>query len=206
MKEITRIFFTGLAVIFPVAVTIYLLIWVAILIERALDSVLRFVLPQAIYLPGLGIALGLVLVFIVGLTMRTWVARNALAQTEKLMYRLPLVKSIYGMLRDFSNFMTRPRQQGLQQVVMVKVGGTDLRFMGFVTRKDFTGLPPELGGAGTIAVYLPMSYQIGGYTALVPRDCVQPLDMSLEEGMRFVLTAGLSISTNTKNPTAAAGP
>lgn len=199
MKEITRIFLTGLAVIFPVAVTIYLLIWIAILIERALDGVLRFVLPQAIYLPGLGVALGLLLVFAVGLAMRTWIARNALAQTEKLMYRLPLVKSIYGMLRDFSNFLTRPRQQGLQQVVTVTIAGTDLRFMGFITRKDFTGLPPELGDADTVAVYLPMSYQIGGYTALVPRACVQPVEMSLEEGMRFILTAGLSIPASAKN-------
>lgn len=198
MKEITRIFLTGLAVIFPVAVTIYLLAWVAILIERALDGALRLVLPQAVYIPGLGVALGLILVFLVGLLMRTsWVARSGLAWTEKLMYRVPLIKSVYGMLRDFSNFLARPRQHGLQQVVTVNVAG--LRFMGFITRKDFTGLPPELGGVDTVAVYLPMSYQIGGYTVLVPRACVQPVEMSLEEGTRFILTAGLSIPANAKN-------
>ena len=198
MKQITRTFFTGLAVIFPAAVTIYLLIWVAILIERALDSVLRFVLPQAVYVPGLGVAVGVALIFLVGLVMRTsWVARSGLEWTERLMYRLPLVKSVYGMLRDFSNFMTRPHKQGMQQVALVRIG--DMRLMGFVTRKDFTGLPPELAEPdGTVAVYLPMSYQIGGYTVMVPRASVQLLDMSLEEATRFILTAGLSLSTPAK--------
>jgi uncharacterized membrane protein len=44
-----------------------------------------------------------------------------------------------------------------------------------------------------ILVYMPMSYQVGGYTALVPRASVQPVDMSFEEAMRFTLTAGLSV-------------
>jgi uncharacterized membrane protein len=46
---------------------------------------------------------------------------------------------------------------------------------------------------GMIMVYMPMSYQVGGYTALVPRASVQPVDMSFEEAMRFTLTAGLSV-------------
>jgi uncharacterized membrane protein len=65
--------------------------------------------------------------------------------------------------------------------------------MGFVTRDDLAGLPPGMGEPGMIMVYMPMSYQVGGYTALVPRASVQPVDMSFEEAMRFTLTAGLSV-------------
>ena len=190
MKHITRTFFTGLAVTLPVVATLYLLVWAARTTEHALDGLLRFVLPQVVYLPGLGVALGVVLVFLVGLLMRTWVARKIFSWTEQLMYRLPLVKTVYGALRDFTEFLSRPQKQGVQQVVLVRLGDTDLRVMGFVTRDDLAGLPPAMGEPGMIMVYLPMSYQIGGYTVLVPRASVQPVDMSFEEAMRFTLTAG----------------
>ena len=193
MKHLTRTFFTGLAVTLPVVATLYLLYWAVLASERALDGLLRFVSPQAVYVPGLGLALGVVLVFLVGLLMRTWVARKIHSRIEKLIYRLPLVKTVYGALRDFTDFLSRPQKQGAQQVVLVRLGDTDLRVIGFVTRDDLAGLPPGLGDPGMIMVYLPMSYQVGGYTTLLPRSSVQPVDMSFEEAMRFTLTAGLSV-------------
>jgi len=176
-----------------VVATLYLLYWAVLATESALDGLLRFVLPREAYFPGQGLALGVVLVFLVGLLMRTWVARKLFAWTEKLMYRLPLVKTVYGALRDFTDFLSRPKTQGAQQVVLVRLGDTDLRVIGFVTRDDLAGLPPGMGEPGMIMVYMPMSYQVGGYTALVPRASVQPVDMSFEEAMRFTLTAGLSV-------------
>ncbi len=193
MKKITRTFLTGLAVTLPVVLTLYLLVWVTLTIERVLDKVLHLVLPAAVYVPGLGLVLGVVLIFFVGLLMRTWAARNIFAWTEKQMYRVPVVKTVYGALRDFTVFLSRPAKQGPQQVVLVRLGDTDLRVMGFVTREDLAGLPPNMSEPGMILVYLPMSYQVGGYTALIPRASVQPVDMSFEEAMRFTLTAGLSV-------------
>lgn len=193
MKQFTRTFFTGLAVTLPVVATLYILVWATHVTERGLDGLLRFVLPQAVYLPGLGVVLGVVLVFLVGLLMRTWVARKIFAWIEELLYRVPVVKTVYGVLRDFTEFLSRPPKQGAQQVVLVRLGGTDLRIMGFVTRDDLAGLPPGMSEPGMIMVYMPMSYQVGGYTALIPRSSVQPVDMSFEEAMRFTLTAGLSV-------------
>jgi uncharacterized membrane protein len=62
-----------------------------------------------------------------------------------------------------------------------------------VTREDFTDQPPALAPAkDTVAVYLPMSYQIGGFTIFLPRSQVEPVDMSMEDAMRFTLTDGMS--------------
>jgi len=192
MKQFTRTFFTGLAVTLPVVATLYILVWATLATERVLDVLLRFVLPQAVYLPGLGVVLGVVLVFLVGLLMRTWVVRKIFSWIEVLMYRVPVVKTVYGALRDFTEFLSRPQKQGAKQVVLVRLGGTDMRIMGFVTRDDLAGLPPGMSDPGMIMVYMPMSYQVGGYTVLIPRSSVQPVDMSFEEAMRFTLTAGLS--------------
>lgn len=192
MKHLTRTFLTGLVTVLPVVATVYLLVWLAVTAESLLGGLMRLVLPQALYRPGLGVALGVVVVFLIGLAMRTWVARKVFAWAEGVLFRLPLVKSVYGALRDFFAFLTASKEQGLQQVVLVRLGDTDLRLVGFLTRSDLSDLPAGLGDPGRVAVYLPMSYQIGGYTVLAPREAVQPVAMPLEQAMRFALTAGLS--------------
>ena len=77
--------------------------------------------------------------------------------------------------------------------MLVTVPGLEAQLLGFVTLDDHRDLPfaaPE----HTVAVYFPMSYQIGGYTLFLPRARLKPLDMSMEDAMRFVVTAGMSKS------------
>ena len=75
---------------------------------------------------------------------------------------------------------------------MVEIGETGIECMGFITRDDFRDLPPGVGSEDRVAVYLPMSYQIGGHTVMVPRCRVRVVDMALDQAMRFALTAGMS--------------
>jgi uncharacterized membrane protein len=70
--------------------------------------------------------------------------------------------------------------------------GEGARAIGFVTRKDCSGLPAQVAGPGCVAVYFPMSYQIGGYTLYLPREKLRTVDMPIEEAMRLALTAGVS--------------
>lgn len=66
--------------------------------------------------------------------------------------------------------------------------------MGFVTRKDFSDLPKGIGTEETVAVYMPLSYQIGGHTLMVPRSALRGVDMSIEKAMRFILTGAMTTS------------
>ncbi|MCH8503287.1 MAG: hypothetical protein LAT50_03080, partial [Ectothiorhodospiraceae bacterium] len=66
-------------------------------------------------------------------------------------------------------------------------------------RTDFEGLPDKLGGKGEIAVYMPMSYQIGGYTLILPAEQVEPVDMTMDAAMRFAVTAGMSTGQPNNN-------
>ena len=75
-------------------------------------------------------------------------------------------------------------------------GRATIRLIGFLTRADLTDLPPGAALAGHVAVYFPFSYAVGGITALVPRDAIQPTNMSMEEAMRFCLTAGMKRETD----------
>lgn len=193
MRRIWNILFKGLATVIPVALTLYLIFWLGRSIERLLHSVLTLVLPESYYLPGMGLAAGLVLLFLVGLAVNAWVVQRLLRWGERLLERIPFIKSIYGALRDFMNFFsTTQHRRDLQQVVLVTIN--DTRLIGFLTSDSVTDLPASVPSEETVAVYLPMSYQIGGYTLYLPRSRIEPMDMSIEDAMRRVLTAGLSHS------------
>jgi uncharacterized membrane protein len=117
-----------------------------------------------------------------------------------MIHRIPLVKLIYGSVRDLMNFFSGSEKKGFSQVVVVRLGDADARVLGFVTREDLSGLPPGINDGDRVAVYLPMSYQVGGYTLLVPRSAILPVDMSMQEGMRFVITGGMTPSGSQAGP------
>jgi uncharacterized membrane protein len=137
---------------------------------------------------------GLLVTFLFGLALNAFLVRRFLNLGERFMNRIPLVKTLYGSLKDFIGFFTAKKESQLNQVVTVELnmGGTPLRMLGFVTRSDFKDLPAGIGGDGEIAVYLPMSYQIGGYTVIVPRSAVKQVDISIQRAMGFVVTGGMT--------------
>jgi uncharacterized membrane protein len=194
LKHITATFLRGLVTLLPIILTVYILYWLAVSAEAMLGRPLKVLLPDWMYRPGLGLLAGVVLVFVVGLVMEVYAARRLLAMLERALLRVPVVKSVYGAIRDFAGFISESsKQRSTGQVVRVRVAD-DMHVVGFVTREEFAGMPAGLADADSIAVYLPMSYQIGGYTVLLPRRLVEPINMSVEDALRFAVTAGMSQS------------
>ena len=189
---ISKNILTGLVTILPVVLTLYLIYWLAVSAESALGGMIRLGLPEHMYWPGMGLVAGLLLVFVVGLLMHAYVVQRLFAMGEEMLYRVPLIKSVYRAIRDFFDFFSPEKQQDFKQVVAVSLGDTDMQVVGFVTEARTERLPTDFRGEDSILVYLPLSYMIGGYTVLLPRSAVRPLDMSMEEAMRFTLTAGVT--------------
>lgn len=190
LRTFSGTFFTGLAAVLPIAITVAVLWWLGATFERLLGGVVIYLLPNSWYVPGMGIALGLLLTFFIGLLARAWLFRKLFQSWDKLFNRIPLVKTVYGAVQDLMKFVSGGASRNFDRVVMVEFNGW--RMVGFVTCGESESLPAPLGDDDRIAVYFPMSYQIGGYTLFIPRDQVRPVDMSMEKAMRFVLTAGLS--------------
>ena len=192
-KTLSGIFFQGLAITLPITLTIALLYWLVAMAEDFLGGLIQYLFPEWQYWTGLGTLLAIVLVFVAGILMNLWIARRLMNGVDALLERVPLVKSIYGSLRDVANLLSNKDSRGFKQVVAVRVS-ENIRLIGFVTSEDFSGLPhaSKVADKSTVGVYLPMSYQIGGYTVFLPKSLVEPLDMSIEDAMRFTLTAGVS--------------
>lgn len=191
MKSLGKIFLTGLLTVLPVLATVYLIIWLFATVESFLGKPLLWLIPDNYYRAGMGLLMAAAAIFAIGVLMRAYIVQRIFGWAESVLLGVPLVKSIYSALRDFFGlFAGQGDERGLQ-VVTVSLPGTGMRVMGFVTRDDLSDLPAGLSDAGEVAVYLPMSYQVGGYTVFMARDQLTPVSMSREEAMRFVLTAGL---------------
>ena len=188
-KSISKILLTGFITLLPVILTVYLLYWLAVSSENVMGTALRWVMPNATYFPGLGMIAGLFVVFIVGLLMKAILVRQLFSFGEKILYQLPLIKTVYRAMRDLFDFFT-PKEQGLGEVVAVNYNGAEM--IGFVTQTDQKKLPESFRQQDKVLVYLPMSYMIGGFTVFIPREHVRPIKMSMEEAMRFPLTAGIT--------------
>jgi len=188
-KFLSKTLLSGFITLLPVVLTVYLLYWLGVSSERVMGNALRNVLPENGYFPGLGMLAGVTVIFIVGLMMNAYLVRKLFSFGEDLLYRLPLIKSVYRAFRDFFDFF-KPNKEGLGQVVAVTINGMEL--VGFVTQEDPQRLPPSFRDRDSVLVYLPMSYMVGGYALLIPRSDLRQLDMTRDEAMRFVLTAGIT--------------
>jgi uncharacterized membrane protein len=189
MSRLAKIFLTGLVTLLPVLVTVYLVYWLAVSLELAMAGLVRLTPLASYYAPGFGVAVGVLVVLAVGMLMSTLVARRLWAWLETSIRKVPLVRSVYGALRDFTSYFASGDEAEFRQVVEIRFKGGG-RLLGFLTRDQ---APAELTDEGeeAVVVYLPMSYQVGGHTLVLPRERVRPVDMSFEEAMRFILTAGV---------------
>lgn len=192
LKLINKNILTGLITLLPVMLTLYLLYWFVVTTETFLGGVIRALISEQFYKPGMGVVAGLIFAFFVGLLMQTFIARQILIYIEKLVQRVPLIKSVYLSIRDLLNYFSSEKKKDFEQVVAVTMGETGMQLIGLVTQADMAKMPAGLNEKDHLLVYIPMSYGIGGFAVLVPRAATKSLNMSMEDAMRFTLTAGVT--------------
>lgn len=188
MKALGGILLKGLVTILPIGLTIYFVYWLGITTESLLSKPIKFVIGDA-YWPGMGLVTGFLILFVVGLAVNAFLVRRVLGFGEELLLRVPVVKTVYSAIRDMTRLVNTDKKKGdLDRVVTVDTALGKL--IGFVTQEHANTLGIG-GGDDLVAVYLPMSYQIGGYTVYLPRSKVTETDLKVEQAMRIVLTGGV---------------
>lgn len=192
MSSFNKIFFRGLITLLPITLTIYILYSAVIILENLLGSVLRAMLPAAYYIPGFGLLLTFALIFIFGLALNNYLTARILVGLEERLIRIPFIKTIYSPLRDLMN-MFQKKDKHMGSVVLVNVmnaegPATGVRMLGIITRDQFNDLHIEKSLGDRVAVYIPFSYALGGYTILVPRSQVTEVDIPIEKAMSLAIT------------------
>jgi uncharacterized membrane protein len=189
MKQIGGILLKGLVTILPIGLTIYFIYWLGVTTESLLSKPIKLVIDDGNYWPGMGLVTGFLILFLVGLAVNAFIVRRVLGLGEELLLRVPVVKTVYSAIRDMTRLVNTDKKKGdLDRVVTLDYGPG--RLIGFVTQEHANTIGIG-GGEDMIAVYLPMSYQIGGYTLYVSRSKVHETDLTVEQAMRIVLTGGV---------------
>ena len=192
MNSIGKLFLKGLVVTIPVSITLAIVWWLASGAERMLGTLLVAVLPQGWYLPGMGLISAIAGIILVGLLSHVLIFQRLFKWGEQLLNRLPVVKSVYSATKDFIGYFSPDTREHFTKVVLVQLPGQDFQMLGFVTRERFDNLPLNPSAEDAVAVYMPMSYQIGGYTLYLPRRLLTPVDIPFEQAMRLAITGGIT--------------
>jgi len=187
VKILAGWFLQGLAAILPIALTFAVMYWLGTTAEAALGPLLRWALPGDWYFPGLGILAGLLLVTTTGLLVNAYLFRKVFDFANGLLSSIPLVSTLFDSLRDIASFADpKGLRSEMQRAVLVPLGD-DIRVVGFVTNEA----RQWDGEHSAVPVFVPMSYQLGGFTLLVPEDGLEPLDMEVHTAMRWAISAGM---------------
>jgi uncharacterized membrane protein len=201
MRFLRQVFLKGLIAVLPVALTIYLVVWLARGFESILGGMIQAVVPEEYYVPGLGVVTGILLVFAVGFMLEAWFTRQLWQLGERLLNRMPLVRAVFGAFKQIVSYLGSGAGPTGSQAVLVSLHGGEARMLGLVTSESLDFLD-DPGHEEDIAVLLPWSYQVGGITVFVPRSAVERVNLSAQEALKLVLTGAVGKSATGTGGTA----
>ena len=198
VQRLARLFLKGLATIIPIALTLLIVLWLGNMAEDGVGYLIKLMLPGHWYVPGMGLIGGIAVVIAIGLLSQVWLFRRLIDFGEAILDRMPLVKSVFRATKEFVDYFSSDNGNRFGHAVMVRHPDLEVGMLGFVTREDFSELP--FGEEGEVAVYLPMSYQIAGFTVFLPRAWLEPVNLPFDESVRLILTATMSRRSNKSKP------
>lgn len=182
MKKFIGVFLKGLFVLTPIAITLYILYKMFLVTDGLFKGLLE---RAGLYFPGLGVIVTLAVIFLVGLLASNWLTNRLLNYLDKIFIKVPLLGSIYGIIKDTVNSFSA-NKKGFSRLVLVNMSD-ELKLLGFLTNDEESTFIPK----GYVAVYLMQSMQWAGNLILVPEEKVQQLEVSSEEALKFIASAGL---------------
>lgn len=195
MRFLNQLFFKGLIVVLPVTLTIYLLVWISSKAEGVFGNNLKAALGDH-YIPGLGIGVAFFFLVIVGFLVNNYLTGKLINFFISKFERVPFIKAIYSPLRDLMSLFAGGGSNDMKKVVLVDFEKLGFQAIGLVTREEFGDLPPGSIEESKIAVYMPMSYMMGGFTMIVSRSQVKELDIPVEKAIKLAITGWIKADKN----------
>ncbi|HHW41031.1 MAG TPA: DUF502 domain-containing protein [Syntrophomonadaceae bacterium] len=187
-RLIRRYFITGIFVLLPVIITGYILVFAFKLVDGILRNLIEYYIGRPV--PGLGFLIMLALVFLAGLFGTNVVGRKLLALGEEILRRIPVVKSIYTVAKQVMEAVTMQQRGVFRHAVLVEYPRRDIYSIGFITGEAPAEISRE-AGEDLLNVFMPASPPTQGVLIMVPRKDVRILEMSVEDGLKLLLSGGI---------------
>lgn len=189
-----KYFITGLLILVPLAITV----WVLNLIIGTMDQSLLLLpeswRPEALvgfHIPGLGTILTLLIIFITGLATRNFIGRQVVSLWEGLLTRIPVVKSIYSSVKQVSDTLFSSSGNAFRKAVLVQYPRQGSWTIAFLTGIPGGEVKNHLQG-DYVSLYVPTTPNpTSGFFLMVPRADTIELDMSVDEALKYIVSMGV---------------
>jgi uncharacterized membrane protein len=183
-KQLRNKFFLGILVIVPVSATIWLLIWVFNSIDHILQPVIKSIWGHTV--PGVGFGIVIVLIFLAGIIASNIIGKRIIAFGETLLDKVPLIRQLYGGIKQVLRSFVAPGETGFMQVVFVEFPRKGMRSIGFVTNKLRSKSGDQL-----FTVFIPTAPNpTTGFLQIVKEDEIIPTNIKAEDAIGVVISAG----------------
>ncbi|CAN5203857.1 DUF502 domain-containing protein [soil metagenome] len=193
-----RYFITGLLVLVPLGITL----WVLHFVVATMDQVLQLFPADwranslILSVPGTGVILTLAFILLVGLLTQNIIGRRLVLIWENLLNRIPIVRSIYSSVKQVSDTVLKPNGQAFRKAVLVEFPRQGSWTVGFVVGTPGVEIESRLGTLGALGapqtVFVPTAPNpTSGYIVILPPDQIQELEMSVDEALKFIISLGV---------------
>ena len=191
---IKRYLITGLVIWVPLVITV----WVLLLVVNMMDQTLLLLPPQlrteswlGMHVPGMGIVLTLIIVFVTGVLAANIIGQRLVAFWEGVLARIPVVNSIYNGVKQVSDTLFSPSGQAFRKALLVQWPRAGMWTIAFQTGTPEGELMLHLP-ADSVSIFVPTTPNpTGGYFVIVPRADVIELDMSVDEAVKYIISMGV---------------
>lgn len=185
-----KYFVTGLLVWIPLAITV----WVLQLIVSSMDLTLTLLPPDfrpKYHIPGLGVLLTLLAVLLTGVLVSNIIGQRMLRVWERLLGRIPVVKSIYSGVKQVSDTLLTPGGQAFRKALLVQYPRPGSWTIAFQTGRPGGDVVNHLEG-DYISIYVPTTPNpTSGFFLMMPKQDVIELNMSVDEALKYVVSMGV---------------
>ena len=196
MKRIRRIIVAGLLVWLPLGVTIFIIRLLLDLLGQTYKIIPEFLRPESILgfsIPGFVILLALVIIFATGLIAANFIGKSLVDWWESLLDKIPLVRNIYSPLKKFSELILSDQTQSFSKVLLIEYPRKGLYSLCFQTSKNL-GEIEKKSGRDVVCVFVPTTPNpTSGLILMVPEEDVIELDMSVEDGLKMIISLGVVV-------------
>lgn len=203
MAKFRKWLLSGLLVLAPLIITLWVLEWVISTLDLTLN-----ILPEAwqpdrilgLHIPGLGVLFALAVVLLIGALASNFIGNQLVDWWHALLHRIPVVRSIYSGVKQVSDTLFSEKGNAFRQAVLVQWPHAGMWTIGFVTGSPGGDLLKHLP-EDCLSVYVPTTPNpTGGYFVMVKKsDCIV-LEMSVDEALTYVISMGVIVPGGAKNP------
>jgi uncharacterized membrane protein len=193
MSKIRRYFTTGLLITLPVFLTLYLLFAVFRFVDGIWGRVINLYLKKYFdfTIPGIGIILGVITVLIVGFIATNFLGKKIFHAVERWFLRFPFIREVYPATKQIVDSFVSREKRAFKKVVLVRYPSNIVWSIGFLTNESFREAN-EKAGTELLHIFIPTTpTPLSGFLTLIPKDDVKFLDISVEEGIKLIVSGGI---------------